>query len=469
MSILFRISSLNIPSEAQCLFHLDLSNMADTNGITGALGSIIGYLGAEVAETSAFERLLWPARFYNVVSLRNLMELAFLMPMGGPLHKAALETLDVFRHKGLYGGMTQGHMLGTAFYADTKLTYRLHGYDGTDKDNEIRNGLWATVLQKCRHYKINPIPVMKPDPEAKGEQPQSVRRTTQVVRHLRLWRPIHGTEYEKVKVFCEDETSLKTFIAIFASEITALVCAVVIGWQERCFWFAAYLCIPLFLKLISVPLSVRREPASPSEGNSEAEKSIEQESEQSVNSGEGAETVIFEVSDYDHGFPLIEGPEPVVRQFFKHWGHPLRKNNRDRLREIAGIALVVAFVLFFPIGLLSMLWVRQPVQILWLSYQVYAIIVMHIMRFRGSNGRCRTEEGIAEEVALGRIVAFRSRYSGAIMAKLESTPVERISHGQAKVHQLIQSHAKSRLLKRGDSGDSQTTLCAELNDEMSKL
>ena len=76
------------------------------------------------------------------------------MPMGGPIHKAALETLDGFRKNGLYGGMQHGHMLGTSFFANTELTYKIHGYKGSDHDHEVRNGLWVTVMQKLRGCKL---------------------------------------------------------------------------------------------------------------------------------------------------------------------------------------------------------------------------------------------------------------------------------------------------------------------------
>ncbi|KAI9690798.1 MAG: hypothetical protein M1822_008417 [Bathelium mastoideum] len=424
--------------------------MADTSPIAGALGSIIGYLGSEVAEKSLFERLLWPERFYNVASIRNIVEMAFLMPMGGPIHKAALRTLDKFRSKGLYEGAMQGHMLGTAFYADTRLAYTLHGYEGPDGDREIRNGLWATVLRHCRYLqRAQALPQANADTEAKGDAPRLVRRTTQVVRHLQLWQPLSEKEYEKVRIFCEDKAAVTTMLAVFASEISAIIVAVVVGWREQSYWFAAYFCLPLFFKMASVPLSVRRGPKHPSEAK--------------FNPAEGDEdlplksTVVFEISDYDHGFPIIEGPEPVVRQFFKHWGHPLRENYRDRLREIGGMALVVAFVFYFPIGLLSMLWVSQPIQIIWLSYQLYTIVAMHIMRLRGSSGRGRTEEGLARDLVDGKVAALKSEHGGVIMAKLESTPVERISGGQAKVRDIVQQHAEAIKLKRRTTQDSDDT------------
>ncbi|KAE9967226.1 hypothetical protein Vi05172_g12954 [Venturia inaequalis] len=434
------------------ILNFDLPPMSETSAIAGALGSIIGYLGSEVAEPSVFERLLWPERFYNVVSCRNAIEIALFMPLGGPVHKAALRTLDVFRRKGLYEGAMQGHMLGTAFYPDKKLSYQIHGYDGNDKDREIRNGLWATVLQHCRYaQKVTPLPVMKTDSEAKGGASQLVRRTTQIVRHLRLWEPQTPNEYEKVQAFSEDTASPKILFFILVSEITAIFCAALIIFTEHCTWFGVYLCIPLLLKLLSMPLSVRRGPKN--SGDSKPSSPTEIDEKEPLEP-----TVLFEISDYDHGFPLIEGSETVVRQFFKHWGHPLRQRNLDRLREIGGIALVVAFVFYFPVGLLSMLWVPQPVQIMWLSYQLYSIIAMHIMRLRGSNGRGRLEAGIAEELVKGKEIVLKSGHGGIVMAKLTSTPVERISHGQAKVQEIIRAHQVSAQLRRQGSDDSQITL-----------
>jgi hypothetical protein len=439
-SVEYWVSNLNFPP------------MSETSAIAGALGSIIGYLGSEVAEPSVFERLLWPERFYNIVSCRNCVEMALFMPLGGPVHRAALSTLDIFRKKGLYEGAMQGHMLGTAFYPDKMLSYQLHGYDGKDKDREIRNGLWATVLQHCR-YAQGPIsiPTMKTDSEAKGGAPQVVRRTTQIVRHLQLWEPKSIIDYEKVNVFSEDTASPKILFSIFMSEITAIICAALVIFTEHCIWFGVYLCVPLFLKLLSLPLSVRRGPKCSGDGKpSFTSDSDEQEPVEP--------TVLFEISDYDHGFPLIEGPEHVVRKFFKHWGHPLRQSNMDRYRELGGIALVVAFVFHFPIGLLSMLWANQPVQIIWLSYQFYTIIAMHIMRLRGSNGRGRIEAGIAEQLVKGNEIALKSEYGGVVMAKLNSTPVERISHGQAKVQEIVRAHEATVQRRRQDDNDGRMTL-----------
>src|SRR5258708_39160987 len=86
---------------------------SNSANVLSALGSLIGYLGTEVAPGDLFERQLWPQRFYNGFTIYNAWKLALLMPMGGPLHKAALQTLDKFFKNGLFKGGSLGRMLGT--------------------------------------------------------------------------------------------------------------------------------------------------------------------------------------------------------------------------------------------------------------------------------------------------------------------------------------------------------------------
>lgn len=418
------------PSHTNCIVHPEPSIGLVSNA---ALASIIfGVLGSGVADSVDFQRLLWPRRFYNGDSFRALLAMC-LKPMGGPNHNAALETLDKFRRKGLCDGPMQGHMLGTAFYPDTGLTYNFHGYDGPDDDKEVRNGLWVTVLQYCRRVQgPQSVLAMKTDSEARSDRSNPPRRTTQVVHHLQLWRPANYGEYHNAKIFSEDQSPLALIFPIVVSEISAVICAAAVCHVGDCIWFSIYLCIPLVLKLLSVPLSVRRGPKS---------NKMEESSFNRVES-KSQKTVLFEISNYDYGFPIIEGNEQDVRQFFKHWGHPLRENSRDRLREIGSMALVAVFVFYFPIGLLSMLWVSHRVRTLWLFYQIYVVAAMHITRLRGSNGGGRTEEGMAEALSQSQLVGLRSSNGDVILAKLDSTPVERMLHGKAKIAQIIRGHAE---------------------------
>lgn len=429
-----------------------MPSIAESTAFAGALGSVIGYVGSEVAEESIFERLLWPQRFYYRLTPKSAFGLALMMPMGGPLHKAALETLEAFRRRGLYKGMQQGHMLGTAFFCDSKLKYTIHGYSGNDKDVEVRNGMWVRVLQDVCHEQVvnQPSDETKGDTEWKGEEPHVERRTSQWVHHLKLCSP----ESSKVPVtsidnYSEGVSGLKTYTAIVLSELSAVPCATVIICWQRCYWFAGYLFVPLLLKLLAVPCSVRRGPDRAASHSQQDENDV----------------VVCEVSDYDHGFPVIQGPEYLVRQFFKHWGHPLRQTKRDRYREITSMALVVSFVFFFPAGLLSMLWVPEPVQTIWLLYQIYMIVVMHLNRLIGFDGFGRMEAAMANSLSRGRVIRLTGGDGSIIEASLESHAVTRIAHGQKKLDEIIQHHIEGRLLKqadRADSADSQvSTVCGD--------
>ena len=171
------------------LFPRDASNVPsnlEQAAVLNALGTLIGYIGAEAATSQVFERLLWPQRFWNGFSTTKALKIALFMPMGGPLHRAALHTLDRFFKHGLFKGDSLGHILGTAFYTDTTSSYKVWSagkvedrdslghilgtafYTDTtwsykvwsagkvEDNNLVRNGLWPRAAGQL------PIPVDKP-------------------------------------------------------------------------------------------------------------------------------------------------------------------------------------------------------------------------------------------------------------------------------------------------------------------
>jgi len=60
--------------------------------------------------------MLWASRFFNDSRLKSFIVYAFLMPIGGPMHKAAVEALGNLHEAGLWKGFCHGDMLGTAFF-----------------------------------------------------------------------------------------------------------------------------------------------------------------------------------------------------------------------------------------------------------------------------------------------------------------------------------------------------------------
>ena len=192
-----------------------------------ALGALVGYLGAEVAESHIFERTLWPERFYNFVGFATATQLAFLMPMGGPLHRAALQTLDKFRDKGLYKGPQQGDMLGTAFFpnrSDVPYYPRSEAAGAHGQiPKEIRNGFWINVLEAVGTKIRQPLKRASND-GALGEN----RDFTQA----RSIKPIFVLRLESISTedvrhsFQEEEKTWKTFLGIFLSEMTSIMLAI---------------------------------------------------------------------------------------------------------------------------------------------------------------------------------------------------------------------------------------------------
>ncbi|MCJ1387452.1 hypothetical protein MMC18_000295 [Xylographa bjoerkii] len=353
--------------------------------VAGSLGSVIGYLGAEVAENNIFERLLWPQRFYNDFNASVLCKMVVFMPMGGPLHRAALETLDSFRDSGLYHGARRGNMLGTAYLCDLGVKHYLRTSGRSGDADEVRNGFWVEVLRHIDGGQGVIRPPPQSDTEAKRLGDRRPVRATPLLHHLVL-RSVSEKERKDRDIIrvSENSVSWRSFAGIFASELSAIAVALVAGVQMRCLWLALYFCVPLMLKLLAVSVSVRRESLMP--GQRPAPHKAQTSD-------------IFEVDDLKNGFALIEGPVPVVQQFFRHYGHPLRNHGlMDRSRELATIALVYAFVFYFPTGLVSIMWTSEEVQYLWLGYQVYTIVAMHVLRLAGWGGCGRTEERVAKKL-----------------------------------------------------------------------
>lgn len=424
--------------------------------VAGVLGSLIGYLGAEVSEETIFERLLWPQRFYHHLNLEILLKMIFLMPMGGPLHRAALQTLDTFHERGLYDGPCRGNMIGTAFLRNSRHTYRVRTIQHEREiEKEARNGFWIEVLKHVKPKSVKaPLPFS--DPDSRYEKLGIPLRAKQRVFHLVL-RPVRkeDTNGKNACIVQEDKVTWRSFVGIVASELSAFAIALAVGIRKRRIWLALYLMVPLLFKLLAVLVSLRRESLVdfPPGGKT-------------ANPPQDA-TEIFEVAYSDRGFTLIEGADWVVRQFFRHYGHPKRDQlsilRHDRAREIACMALVYAFVLYFPAGLLSLLWMEDEVQYLWLGYQIYIIIAMHLVRLAGCSDCGRTEERIGLLLGSGRTVWLRSTAGYAVAATLETMEVESVKAGRERVQEMIEGHGLRRLkaLPVQDALDLRSTIDTE--------
>ncbi|KAI9686560.1 MAG: hypothetical protein M1822_003571 [Bathelium mastoideum] len=394
------------------------STATSTSAATaGALGSLIGYIGAEVTTEAIFERLLWPQRFYSDLHPRTLISLAVLMPMGGPLHKAALEVLNQIKRKGLYRGQREGDMLGTAFHSEDTATYRRPGRDASSEDTQTRNALPVKALRNL-HLQITNSKGNMSDTENSAA---IASRKRQPVR--RAYRRVHHLTMDLVKDLPDGATVIgyakpeKFMIGIFTSEVTAIVAAAYAFAKLHILWLGIYFLIPLVLKSIAAAFSVRREDISkPEPGRAEA----------------------FEVQDSNIGFSVIEGSPGLVLQFFQHYGHPCRSKGIDRAREIACILIIYAFIAFFPAGLIAILALPPEGQYLWLAYQTYTILMAHIVRL-GELEDCGTVETVIARHLKKNKQAFLSVGLQAqyVRFRLDLVKVESVAEGEAEVDRIV--------------------------------
>jgi len=398
--------------------------MVSFKDITGTLGTILGYLGAEVAEESTFERLLWPQRYYNDVSPVILVRLALLMPSGGPLHRAALETLSRFQKNGLYLGKTRGNMLGSAFYRCLDVSYFARTVVGQEHAaKESRNGFLVEISRSLAHRHA-----ARQDDGEKLLSAQGKSRRAHIPLHrvfLTCCQRQTQTSRDK-RIVAEDKLTWKCFAGVIASELTAVAAAVVAGTYAHSTWLSIYFMLPLIFKVLSLGTSVRREPL------------------RSGISGESEAETIFELDDLNHGLVLMQGPDHVVRQFCRHYGHPIRGTDitANRACEVMSMALVYLFVAYFPAGLIALLWLHDDAQTLWLSYQLYVVFAMHAGRLLGLNGCARTEERIARLLRKGRQVVLQNSSGPSVVFRVETIWFENVSEGQKAVTATIAAHKR---------------------------
>ncbi|KAK0719182.1 hypothetical protein B0H67DRAFT_599080 [Lasiosphaeris hirsuta] len=403
--------------------------------LAAALGAVIGYIGAEVADEAVFDRLLWPHRFYNSQSPATTAKLALLMSMAGPLHGAALAALDHFRDHGLYLGHQRGDMLGTSFFSNQAIQYYYRSSlrpQVCSQAKEIRNGFWVHVLRFASG--------------AVRPRMEKVESRSERVRAHRCFFTLHlehcpGLEMAGDSVVVsERRPTFRTLLGILISELSAIAVATAAGLWHRFgasagsdsppLWLIGFLCIPLFLRLLAAAATVRREELE--------SPSLEERS--------GALPGFRDMVEVDCstiGFILITAPPGqigTILQFFRHYGHPKRETRYDRIREIVCIAVVYAFVLYFPAGLLLLAWMNEPTQYLWLGHQVYCILAMHLVRVCGWQGTGRTEERVAAALVRDKTVYIEGD-SCYVKATLVTETVQSVAAGKEMLSSILRANS----------------------------
>jgi hypothetical protein len=390
-----------------------------STAILGALGSLIGFIAAELPVDDLFERQFWPQRFFNHLSWSEGVKIALLLPMGGPLYQVAFRTLDCLYKNGLFSGTSCGHMLGTPFFPDNHIIATLYNESGELRNTQpVRNCLWIRVL---RHFASNSGSSVA---QKNGIWRQVRART--FVTFLELSLIHHEPPADAVVDHDTGRITLKCILSIVLAEITGIITAivVVVAWRSV---FAIIWLLPLLLRLLSVTFVVSREglPTKPCSMEHPALKPTP------------PEVLKVEIRTPVDGFLVIQGPSDAVFPFTRHYGHPVR----NKVRESMQIGVIIGFGLLFPIGLLcSLLWMQEGLQYMWLSYQMYSTTALYIYRYAGGAHWATTESRIAKLLSDSherpREIFFKD-INGVLKARMSRTIVGSQAEGRKVVQLLI--------------------------------
>ncbi|MCJ1240310.1 hypothetical protein MMC14_008311 [Varicellaria rhodocarpa] len=416
---------------------------SDITSTISALGTLIGYLGAESATDDIFERLQWPQRYFSGITYKNALQVGLGMPMGGPLHKTALHVLDRLYRNGLFKGPNLGNMLGTVFFRDSGLKYTLHEPPNKPEKEYVRNGIWVrAVAQIPLAFKSQTLRLED------GTMVHSMVRARTSVNVLRLSFPDGKLDPGKIVRQDTGRVSVRCFVAVVWSEVTGLATAIIVAITLRS-WFSVLWVLPLILKLLSIVFVIPRESLikrpSPSEDNSNQDQASSVPGNLSgftkPSKCDSIKTIQrYEIDTKGHGFLIIEGEEAVIFQFFRHYGHPIR----HRIRETVQMGIIIALGCLFLIGLMcSILWMSAQVQFVWLGYQLYATLAMFVYRYGGGHEWATTESRIAEILAKNingeSVVYLQDEAGNTVMAELTRTYVNRVGEGQKTVREILET------------------------------
>ncbi|KAM0231488.1 hypothetical protein ACHAP5_011046 [Fusarium lateritium] len=406
------------------------------NGAVAALGALLGYIGAEAATTAPFEHLLWPQRHLAHLSWRSAVMAALLMPMGGPLHKAALETFDTLHRHGLFRGAYKGHMLGTAFFKDIGLLYTMHDMGVKGQPKAVRNCIWARAMSLLEHPQLGDESMVTPveKKEQRKTSPQSSVRAWISCYHLRFSQATEE-DIESSLLFVGERVNTPgphVYLSVLAAEFSAIIIAVIliIIWQTP--WVTLWLA-PLALRLISTFFAIHREPL---------------ETPQLPPQNSACE---FEIHcpESNGDFIVLSGPPSLIQQFMRHYGHPCR----SRIKEILQLTVICALGCVFPAGLVaSALFMPLHLQYVWFGYQIFLVAGLHIARYCQLSRRLSIDAAIAEAFKQGDrfslygesslLFGQKRSGSGTLRVDLKVKSYSKYAEGKKAVQDLLMNDDK---------------------------
>ncbi|KAK4496814.1 hypothetical protein PRZ48_012798 [Zasmidium cellare] len=404
------------------------STMSDQTTAIGAMGAVLGYIGAEGATTAPFERLFWPQRAYANFNWRHTAKFAVLGATGGPIYKAALQVMDGVCANRLLRGSRLGNMLGSSFYPQSPSTYTVHGDSSglNSPTKQARNCLWQRVVTQL------------PPPDASfhrkqdaedGDRPSPAVRACASVHHITLSVcSISKTAAGSIRTE-SPKLSFRIVEGIIVSEAINIVCAVLVAllWKS---WIAVLWTLPLLIKLVSAATALDRDELSIKPHMVQGEGNLEQ-----------AQNFEVHLQSEIGTFLVLTGPPKLVFQFFRHYGHPKRSHSR----ELTQFVLVIALAALFPIGLvLSVTIMPEGIQYFWISSQMYLVLAMYVSRYTSIGLWASMEEWIAEVLVRngdGGFVFVDGQSGLGVKARLESTHHRHYGEAKAAAESLLQTSA----------------------------
>ena len=312
-----------------------------------------------------------------------------------------MESLDQFQQTGLLSlWRAHGHMLGTPFYRDVE--YQLVRRDGTPR--EARNGFLISILEHCARTTLSHY-----------AGPHEHARSNQTVCLLTLFV---GNFPTTPKVSLVDETSksyLRSLLGILASESVAMGLGFWVAISYKT-WFASLWFIPVFVKILSIFLSLRREPL-----------------DTQLSATDKADMSDLHLYHRRDGFMILRGPSKILDQFSTHYGHPIR----SKPRELLFIFSLIVLDLVYPCGMTFLSWVPNAVQIAWLAYLLFVTVAMHVYRYCGGELVGSIQEVIGDALLAEGHVCLEVGKDIPLQATLMVKIVDSVAQGRAVVSNFL--------------------------------
>jgi hypothetical protein len=347
----------------------------------------ITIFGACLVDQVLIERLLHPARFYNLDPFDAAGTFTTMMTssLGCSTFQVLTHCFHVFRLRGLFdpknkttrGRTAQasrsfGSMLGTAFYPAHYAKYRTFSRGDI---SSVGNGFWIRVLEL--------IPYSKAHSKFGYELLESNCLKLRAISNYDKKQPSpmacvvseRGKNYKK---YFED---------IAFSEAPALMFIVYFGFSKVHSGFLAFtlaLLYPIAVKLIFAFLAVDR-------------KTFHVLNAESAN-----DTDVFETQFGASRLSSIEGEHALVHRFFEYYGQPIRDVFAERVLMMALALCLGPLPFVVAYCALSTKHYAYP----WLAHQAFVLIGWYIARLMGLNSCGRTEERIAKTLYKGKKAIF---------------------------------------------------------------